>query len=73
MFNSIFPAWAMRTDHLDEIVDAFAEVGYPECNTADGQDEAAQSLGYRNAADMYKDLTDDEVDYINKNLRKRFI
>lgn len=73
MFDNIFPAWAMRTDLLDDIVDALAQIGYPDCNTREGQDEAAQSLGYRDADDMYDDLTDDEVDYINKHLRKRFI
>ena len=73
MFDSIFPAWAMRMDKLDDIVDALAAVGYPECNTSDGQEEAARSIGYQNAEDMYNDLSDDEIDYINKHLRKRFI
>lgn len=73
MFDSIFPGWAMKINELDNIVDALAAVGYPDCNTEEGQDEAARSIGYRDAEDMYKILSDDEIDYINKHLRKRFI
>lgn len=63
--------FATKQNQLDEIVDALAAVGYPKCNDDDVQDEVAANLGYRDAEDMYKLLTDEDVEYINIELRKR--
>lgn len=65
--------FATKQNELDKIVTAFAAVGYPECNDDDVQDAIAASLGYRDAEDMYKLLDDDDIDYINAEIRKRIV
>lgn len=59
--------------HLDDIIEELALAGYPECNSNWVQERAARSLGYRDAEDMYKSLSETDIIYIKKELTRRLL
>ena len=71
--NDMLGFFATHIMELDQIVDELALAGYPECNASWVQERAAKCLDYQSADDMYERLTDDDVEYIKRELRKRFI
>lgn len=73
MDNNMLGYFATHQMELDKIVDGLAAVGFPDCNTDQAQDAVAEKLGYRDAEDMYKLLNDDDIKYINKELRRRLL
>jgi hypothetical protein len=73
MNNDMLGYFATHQNRLDEIVEKLARVGFPDCNTDQVQNAVAARLGYRDAEDMYDSLDDDDVAYINKELRRRLL
>ena len=62
-----------KQNQLDDIVEELALAGYPECNSNWVQERAARNLGYRDAEDMYKLLTNDDIKYIKRELRQKLL
>lgn len=73
MNNDMLGYLVNKQNQLDDIVEELALAGYPECNSDWVQERAARSLGYRDAEDMYKLLTNDDIRYIKQELRKKLL
>ena len=73
MNNDMLGYLVNKQNQLDDIVEELALAGYPECNSNWVQERAARSLGYRDAEDMYKLLTNDDIKYIKQELRKKLL
>lgn len=73
MDNDMLGYLVNKQNQLDDIVEELALAGYPECNSNWVQERAARSLGYRDAEDMYKLLTNDDIRYIKRELRKKLL
>ena len=73
MDNDMLGYLVNKQNQLDDIVEELALAGYPECNSNWVQERAARSLGYRDAEDMYKLLTNDDIKYIKRELRKKLL
>ena len=65
--------FATHQRKLDDIVEGLARAGFPDCNTDSVQNEVAAELGYQDAEEMYEDLDDDDVAYINEELRRKLL
>lgn len=73
MNNDMLGYLVNKQNQLDDIVEELALAGYPECNSDWVQERAARSLGYRDAEDMYKLLTNDDIKYIKRELRQKLL
>ena len=71
--NNMLGYFATHQQKLDEIVEELARVGFPDCNTDQAQNAAAIKIGYRDAEDMYEQLSDEDVAHITQELRKRVL
>lgn len=73
MNNDMLGYLVNKQNQLDDIVEELALAGYPECNSNWVQERAARNLGYRDAEDMYKLLTNDDIKYIKRELRQKLL